>query len=321
MFHGKWIVDGHADILYRMGKEKLAFYDHENRLHQNYQHLQASGVDLQVFVTFVEPEQTASEQLFEVLDSLHRFRNEVERTDRVQAVLSVQDLQRVLQNGHTGGILSLEGADALNGRISILSTLFQLGVRLIGLTWNGANCVADGVGESRGAGLTQFGRDVVKEMRSLGMVVDVSHLAPRGVWDVLDLYDGPVVASHSNAMSVYAHRRNLTDDQIRAIAASGGVIGATFVPDFIGRSEFLTTDDIMKHIDHLLTVAGEDSVAIGSDFDGIESTLQDLRNGSDYPRLLEKIERRYGSTVLAKVGGENWLRVLMQVLPQGDCES
>ncbi|MCI0183661.1 dipeptidase [Sulfoacidibacillus ferrooxidans] len=315
MFNGKWVVDGHADILYRMGEEKLAFYDEDNALHQNYRHLQASGVDLQVFVTFIEPDVTASEQLFKVLDSLHRFRSEVERSDTIQAVLTTQDMQRVLHSEMKGAILSLEGADALNGRMSVLYTLFQLGVRLIGLTWNGSNCVADGVGESRGAGLTQFGRDVVKTMRTLGMVVDVSHLAPRGVWDVLDLYQGPVVASHSNAMAVFAHRRNLTDDQIRAIAASGGVIGATFVPSFIGSSEVLTTDDLLKHIDHLLNVAGEDAVALGSDFDGIETTLRDLRNGSDYPHLLQKIERNYGSRVLAKVAGENWLRVYSQVLP------
>ncbi|PWI58248.1 dipeptidase [Sulfoacidibacillus thermotolerans] len=315
MYRGKFIVDGHADILYRMGKEKLSFYD-DNALHQNYKHLRQSGVDVQVFVTFIEPEITASEQLFAVFDSLDRFHREVERADAVQAVYTVAELHRVLQSGRKAAILSLEGADALNGRISVLHALFQSGIRLMGLTWNGANCVADGVGEGRGAGLTQFGREVVKTMRSLGMIVDVSHLAARGVWDVLDLYDGPVVASHSNAMSVFAHRRNLTDDQIRAIAASGGVIGATFVPAFIGASDVLTIEDLIKHIDHLLTVAGEDAVALGSDFDGIESTLVDLRNGSDYTGLLEKIELRYGENVFSKIAGGNWLRVFEQVLPK-----
>ncbi|MHB1628269.1 MAG: dipeptidase [Bacilli bacterium] len=315
MYNGQWVVDGHADILYRMEGEGLGFYDPDSKLQQSFSHMAASRIDVQVFVTFVEPSLTPGEQLYKVLASLDRFYREVEKPGAIAPIFSVHDLQAVLQSGQRAALLSLEGADALNGQIGVLHALFRLGVRLIGLTWNGANSVADGVGEARGAGLSQFGRDVVRTMRSLGMVVDVSHLAERGVWDVLDMYGGPVVASHSNAAAVHAHRRNLSDDQVRGIAATGGIVGATFVPGFIGDKNVLDSEDLLRHIDHLLTVAGPDGVALGSDFDGIDTTLADLRNGSDYPLLLEKLERRYGAEVLAKVAGGNWLRVFSQILP------
>ncbi len=315
MYNGQWVVDGHADILYRMEGEGLGFYDPDSKLQQSFSHMAASGIDVQVFVTFVEPRLTPSEQLYKVLASLDRFYREVAKPGIIAPVFSAHDLQAVLQSGQRAALLSLEGADALNGQIGVLHALFRLGVRLIGLTWNGANSVADGVGEARGAGLSQFGRDVVRTMRSLGMVVDVSHLAERGVWDVLDIYGGPVVASHSNAAAIHAHRRNLSDDQVRGIAATGGIVGATFVPGFIGDKNVLASEDLLRHIDHLLTVAGPDGVALGSDFDGIDTTLADLRNGSDYPLLLEKLERRYGSEVLTKVAGGNWLRVFSQILP------
>ncbi|MCY0876400.1 MAG: dipeptidase [Firmicutes bacterium] len=317
MHNGIFTVDGHADILYRMGEEKLSFYDADSVLHQSYSHLRASGVDLQVFVTFVMPNVTPSEQLYQVLASLHRFTTQVERVGAVRRITTVQQLdEQVLKpDGSIGALLSLEGADALNGQIAVLHALFGLGVRLIGLTWNGANCVADGVGESRGAGLTQFGRDVVSTMQELGMVVDVSHLAARGVWDVLDMTHKPVIASHSNAQAVHLHQRNLTDDQIRAIAQTGGVVGATFVPAFIGSETPLTSDHLLKHIDHLLSVAGENGVALGSDFDGIEKTLADLRSGEDYPRLYDLLEARFGANTFAKMAGGNLLRVLRAILP------
>ncbi len=318
MYQGQFVIDGHADILYRMGHENLDFYDDGSTLHQSYKNLRASGVDLQVFVTFVEPKNVPAQQLYHVLASLHRFHMQVERVGFVTPVYTSRDLEALVQGERRaiGALLSLEGADALNGEISVLEALFQMGIRLVGLTWNGANSLADGVGELRGAGLTHFGRTVVTRMNELGMVVDVSHLAARGVSDVLEICTKPIIASHSNAAAVYAHRRNLTDEQIVAIARSGGVIGLTFVPSFVGDAASLTTDDLMRHLDHLLEVAGPQGVSLGSDFDGIEQTLQDLRCGQDYPTFLEKIERKYGLDVLRKVAGENLIRVLKNVLPR-----
>jgi membrane dipeptidase len=255
-----------------------------------------------------------------VLESLDRFRRDVERPGIVETILTRSDLNRMESGLREGdatryALLSVEGAEAIDGRMAVLEAWFRLGVRLVGLTWNGANCVADGVGELRGGGLTGFGREVVARMQELGMVVDVSHLSVRGVSDVLDMTVRPVVASHSNALSVHRHRRNLDDDQIRGIAATGGLVGATFVPAFIASAETVTVDDLLRHVDHLLTVAGPDAVGLGSDFDGIETTPQGLRGGADYPALLDALQTRYGDDVCHKLYGANWLRVLSAVLP------
>lgn len=316
MYRGYPVIDGHADILYRMEKENIRFYDAESPLHQNYHHLHASGVDLQVFVTFVDPHGSLGDQLLRVLRSLHRYKAEVARPGVVTTIYSKEDLEAApWTNGSKAALLSVEGADSLQGEISVLHTWFALGVRLVGLTWNGGNCVADGVGEPRGAGLTAFGRTVVATMNDLGMLIDVSHLAPQGVDDVLAQSRQPIVASHSNACAVYDHRRNLRDEQIRAIASRGGMVGATFVPAFIGAGNHISSSDLLRHIDHLLTIAGPDAVGLGSDFDGIATTPVDLRNGSDYPAFLEALWVRYGEAVCGKLFGGNWLRVLGAVLP------
>ncbi len=314
MYRGLNVVDGHADILYRMESEGLSFYGDDSALHQSAFRLQQSGVDLQVFVTFVDPVVTPSEQLYKVLASLHRFHAEVEKTGSLEMITSGSDIDQLFARRTKGALLSLEGADALNGQIAVLHALYRLGVRWIGLTWNGANSLADGVGEARGAGLTQFGKEVVVEMQRLGMVVDVSHLAWKGVEDVLTLTKKPIVASHSNAFAVYPHRRNLPDELISGIARSGGTVGITFVPHFIGEKNELSIDHVIPHVEHLLHIAGTDGVALGSDFDGITETLVNLRSGEDYPYFLDRLITEFGIDIARKVAGENLLRVLRSVI-------
>ncbi len=315
MVNGWQVVDGHADILYRMGKEALSFDDANSPLQQGALRLERSGVDVQVFATFIEPHLTPCEQLYRVFASLYRFRREIEAQGVWKAVTSVAEMDERLRQEGKCAFLSLEGADALNGEIAVLDALFRAGVRWLGLTWNGANCLADGVGEERGAGLTEFGKEVIVEMQRLGMVVDVSHLAWRGVEDVLQRSNRPVVASHSNAHAVFPHRRNLPDELLQGIAASGGTVGMTFVPQFVGYRDHLAVDDLLPHIEHLLRVAGVDGVAFGSDFDGIEETLVDLRSGEDYPQFVDRLIKEFGEQTARKMAGENLLRVLRTTLP------
>ncbi len=314
MYRGLKVLDGHADILYRMETEGLSFYDADSKLQQSAAKLQKSGIDVQVFVTYVDPSFTPSEQLYKVLSSLHRFHTDVEKNGAVELVTTSGDIEKLIASRTTGAILSLEGADAINGQIAVLHALYRLGIRWIGITWNGANSLADGVGEERGAGLTNFGKEAVAEMQRLGIVVDVSHLAWRGVEDVLSMTKKPMVASHSNAHAVYPHRRNLPDELIQGIVQSGGTVGVTFVPHFIGGNESQSIDDLILHMEHLLRVAGPDGVALGSDFDGITETLVNLRNGEEYPALLDRLIDEFGMEIAKKVAGENLLRVLRNTI-------
>lgn len=308
-----FLVDAHADILYRMETEHADFYDPASPLHLSYPKMEAAGIDLQVFALFVDPPYTPYEHLAKLLEYIDTFRTDVCRERGIHQVMSYADMERNARLSLKSALLSIEGGDFLTTDVRLLRVLYSLGVRAMGLTWNNGNAIADGVGEKEDRGLTEFGRTVIEEMNRLGMVIDVSHLAPKGFWNVLELTSDPIIASHSNAKVIHNHRRNLDDDQIRGLIRNGGVIGITFVPYFITNGDAYLTD-LLRHVDHILELGGEDHLGIGSDFDGITETMVDLTSGFDYPRLLDVLEKEYGANLTAKICGRNFMRVFRQVL-------
>ena len=200
----------------------------------------------------------------------------------LRVIRSVADLDAALAAEQLGLVLHLEGCAPLRGSLDLLHELHALGVRSVGLTWNPRNEVADGVGVTDPHGLTRFGRDVVRELGRLGLVIDVSHLAAPGFWDVIELAEGPIVASHSNADAVHAHVRNITDDQARALAATGGVVGLCCFPLFIGKPA--TLDRLLDHAEHLAALVGPAHLAVGPDYaDGvIDAFLADMSGDAVY---------------------------------------
>jgi membrane dipeptidase len=308
------LIDGHADILWRMETEGLDFHKEGSELQLSYERICQAGIDLQIFALWAGgTRKTPDEQLKMILGMIDMFYEQVCVRGKMKPVLSRVDLVKNIERGVRSGLLSIEGGDCLQNDIRILRMLYRLGVRAMGLTWNHSNCLADGVGAEVDKGLTSFGREVVREMNRLGMVVDVAHLAPRGFWDVIELSEAPVIASHANAKAVQGHVRNLDDDQLRALFAKGGLVGVTFVPSFIKSGEVAIVD-LMRHIDHILSLGGEDSLGLGSDFDGIDNTMIDLRHGGDYPRFLEMVVKAYGDDVARKIWGGNFKRVLENIL-------
>ena len=175
--------------------------------------------------------------------------------------------------------------------------------------------MGDGVAErDTCGGLTSFGKDVVREMNRLGMVVDVSHLSVNGFWDVEKTAEMPYIASHSNARGVCSGARNLSDDQIRAIAGHGGVIGINLFSPFVADKERVGLEDVMRHIDYIIKLAGDDCIGLGCDFDGIDKTPVDLQNISHLKKLLDRIEKEYGKETADKIAEKNFLRVLKKIL-------
>jgi membrane dipeptidase len=266
---------------------------------------------------------------------------EVEACDELTILRSVGDLDAALEVNRIALLLHLEGCRPLMGSVAGLHELYELGIRSAQLAWNGANELADGVGVPSAGGLTPLGREVVREMQRLGVLVDVSHLAPAGVADVLELAERPVVASHANAAALEPHPRNLDDDQIRGIAASGGVVGLCFVPVFIGTDA--TVDRLIDHADHIAALVGADHIALGPDYVemALPTMLADMGNDpmyggagdgelpewADFPEGLKRVEtlpvftaalleRGWSAADVAKVLGGNALRVLRAVLPR-----
>jgi len=217
---------------------------------------------------------------------------EIERAEgAARIVRSADELSAARSSGAIWFLLGLEGCAPLRGEIAALHAFNRLGIRCVGLTWNGRNEAADGVGVTSPGGLTDFGRRLVAECGRLGMLIDVSHLAARGLADVVEVTTVPVFASHSNARVLRDHRRNITDDQIRLIAGTGGVIGVNFHPTFLADGE-ATVADIADQVEHLVAVAGTDHVALGPDFT-YDPWRESLRGTRSYNGVPMDITQRY----------------------------
>ena len=247
----------------------------------------------------------------------HRWR--IETGGRLEPIRSWQDVDFCERYGCVGSLLTLEDAVPFGQDLGRLKEFYDLGVRLVTLTWNHENSVGWPNSTNRtvmGRGLKPFGREVVEEMNYLGILVDVSHLSDGGFWDVVRLSKKPFIASHSNARAVTSHPRNLTDRMIRAVAESGGVIGLNFCPSFLSEKKISTVAGMLRHLHHIYQVGGEDVLALGSDLDGISGKLQ--LNSCDQIEYLARALRRHGMSwrVLEKLWYQNARRVFREVLPE-----
>lgn len=224
----------------------------------------------QAMAVFI-PDDLRGEAAMEYFQSVYRlFCGEMElHRSRVARVLEGNRIDDALESCPAAAMLTVEGGAVLGGDIRGLTTLYQAGVKMMTLTWNGANEICGGC--ASGEGFTPFGRRVVARMERLGMAVDVSHLSDRGFWELCEFASRPFAASHSNARSVCGNSRNLTDDMFREIVRRGGVAGLNYYTNFIATGgKTRRIEDLLRHLFHFLELGGEDAVALGSDFDGAE---------------------------------------------------
>ncbi|MDK2887220.1 MAG: rane dipeptidase [Thermoanaerobacter sp.] len=316
LHHQSVVVDAHCDVLTAMEVQNRRLNEAGKGGHVDLERLRRGGIDLLFMAAFIAPayRERAVARAMILID---RFYSELEANgEELMMVTCYEDIAAARAAGKVGVLLTIEGGEALGGSLEVLRILYRLGVRSITLTWNGRNELADGVAEegTRG-GLTRFGREVVREMNRLGMLVDVSHLSEAGFWDVLEVSSRPVVATHANSRYICDHRRNLSDEQIRALAAQGGVIGLCFYPPFVHPTQ-PSLSKLLDHLDHMVQVGGIGCVGIGSDFDGIEEAIPELKDVSCLPLLTEALyQRGYRAEEISAILGGNFLRVLHQVLP------
>ncbi len=314
------VIDAHCDTALLAAEGNYDLAERHDTRHLDFPRMREGGVTAQIFAVFVEqrhlPAQ-ATRRALQVIDAVYRQVESSQGSARL--VTRAADIEAAKADGALGVILGLEGAEALEGDLGVLRTFHRLGVRNIGLTWNFRNQAADGVAEERtGGGLTTFGVALVEEMNRLGIVVDIAHLSPAGVEDVLTISQAPIIASHANARAVCDHRRNLTDAQLEKIARNGGVVGVTFVPPFVdGADGGATLQRVLDHVDHMVRVMGDDHVGLGSDFDGFfgEEGTAGLEDVSRMPAITAGLlERGYSEDSVQKILGGNFLRVFRQVM-------
>lgn len=288
--------------------------------------LRAGGCHLQLFAIFMPPPEEAEAPDYPGDDAyIEALRTIFARTVQRHAELlapakSLSDVEENAARGLISGMLSLEDGRAVRGSFDNLRDLYDAGIRVLGLTWNHANCFGfpnSPDPEIMGQGLTPFGREAIPFMESLGMLIDVSHLSDGGFWDVVHLSRRPFIASHSNCRAINPHPRSMTDDMIRALADRGGVMGLNFCPAFLTQDTAArgsAVDDLARQLRHRIRVGGLECAAIGTDFDGISGDLE-IPSADRMPFLFEALQQRgFTSLELDHLCWQNVSRVLREFL-------
>ena len=243
---------------------------------------------------------------------LATIQREVDKHKRmIRLAYSAEDVEANRDSGKMSAILTIEGPAGFDFDPELLENLHQIGFRMSTLGWNEKNVLTGS--HVTGGGLTDKGREYVKEAQRLGILVDVSHISDEAFWDILELTQAPVVASHSNSRFVCNHSRNLTDDMFRAICRTGGVAGINQYAEFLG--EHPTLDTICDHVLHLLELDPDGKhIALGGDLDGCEAFSEGFEGVQSYPSLAQRLlERGLTEDMIRDIFWNNALRVLRSV--------
>ena len=353
------LFDGHNDLPWAIrqsptARGNVAAYDLRTRTegHTDLERLRQGMVGAQWWSVYLPGDWADSGYARVQLEQIDIARRVIERyPDRFELALTAADVRRSFAAGKIPGMLGMEGGHAIENSLGALRSFHDLGARYMTLTHNVTLDWADAAsGPFPHGGLTDFGREVVREMNRLGMVVDLSHVSPGTMSDALNTTQAPIMFSHSNAFALANHVRNVPDSILRRMPANGGIVMVTFVPGFISqplinhsrrlaalRQELAarhgtdttaarraveqwqqdnpapraTLGEVADHIDYIRSVAGADHVGIGGDFDGISTVVMGLEDVSTYPALFAELARRgWTEADLRKLAGENMLRVL-----------
>ncbi|MBQ7874239.1 MAG: membrane dipeptidase [Oscillospiraceae bacterium] len=235
----------------------------------------------------------------------HYFRDQLaEYPQYFEQVNTAADIEKITKSGKTAAILTVEGGRVLGGKIGRLEKLREDGVKMMTLTWNGENEIGKGSVE-QGFGLKPFGIEVIKEMERMKMIIDVSHLSDAGFEDVIKNVGCAVAASHSNLRSICGHRRNLTDEYFKEIIHRGGIVGINFYKGFLNENEERASlDDIVKHVEKMLLLGGENTVCMGSDYDGCD-VVDGIKKLNDVTKLYNIITKEFGENLAEKIFWKN----------------
>ncbi|HSL88320.1 MAG TPA: dipeptidase [Ignavibacteriaceae bacterium] len=349
------LVDGHNDLLlhyyyYKDLKGNLDEHDISKRTtgHTDISRLREGKVGAQFFTVFSMDKNAVTKTLMETIDCFYRI---VDRyKDDFIFAKSSHDITTAFQNGKIAMLMNIEGGEEIENSLPLLRLYYELGVRYMTLTWNHTHDWADaGLDSTKHNGLNEFGKEVVREMNRLGMLVDISHVSDDVMRDVFEVSESPVIYSHSNARKFANTNRNVTDEILMKLKENNGIIMLSFVAFFVTQeyadwfaiydsvySSFkkenretarekieewkkispaptVIISDLADHFDHIKNLIGVDHIGIGSDFDGFSDTIENLDDCSKFPNLFAELARRgWTESELKKIAGENFLRVFKE---------
>lgn len=332
------IADMHCDTIYEIYERREKGEECgilENSLHIDLGKMKRGDYLLQNFALFVpkgdiEGKMPLPEYAFRLADVF--FTEMRKYPDQIGIVKSYQDIEENRKKGRMSAMLTMEEGAACEGKLEYLRIFYELGVRMFTFTWNHPTELAwpnhvimhgfqAGFCEpDTEHGLTEKGFEFLEEMERIGMILDVSHLGDKGIYDVIAHAKKPFVASHSNARALCGHVRNLTDEMIRGIAQKGGVIGMNFAPAFLrdekdwGSPKAVSVEDVVRHIRHMIQVGGMECVGLGSDLDGCKISFE-IESAADMPLLINCLEKNgFTASQIDKICFENVLRLYKEVL-------
>lgn len=326
-------IDLHCDTLMKIinalykGKEEQTLASN-TIASVDFKRLRGSNALAQFFAIFLPPEKIFKEMGMEPIPddeyinlAAKLLKSSVEEnSDIIKMAYSYDDILKNESENKMSAMLTIEDGRSVDGNLEKLDMYYDLGIRLITLTWNYENSI--GYPNSKDPevmkrGLKSFGRETVEYMNEIGIIVDVSHLSDGGFYDVAKISKKPFVASHSNARELSPHPRNLTDDMIRILGEKGGVAGLNFCSNFLNEdieAEDSTIELMVRHLNYMKNVGGEDVIALGSDLDGITSNVE-IDSSDKMPLLFHALKKSgWSDDLIEKVAYKNVLRVIKDTL-------
>lgn len=356
--HGKSIgADSHIDTLQWVIYHNADLGKRHDVYHVDIPRLFEGGMRNPYFALYVPTYYAGSEAIRKILQLRDAMQKVLDANPaKIDLALSAADVERIQKAGKIAAVLTIESGHAIDDDLAVLRMYHRLGVRSMTLVhFRNSNWCDSSTDTPRHNGLTEFGKDVVREMNRIGMIVDISHVSDKAFYDAMAVTAKPVIASHSSCRAISDFPRNMTDDMIRRVAKNGGVVGINFGGGFLNpqdaaayrkrindqgslepnlkgkdldefaRTEFIkgylkmqptaaSLDDVVKHIDHIVKIAGVDHVGIGSDYDGIGSVPKGLEDVSRMPALTAALLKKgYSESDVLKILGGNHLRVMRAV--------
>lgn len=317
--------DGHADSFARIAFAGADFVSGvgTDGFHIDRRKMRESGLNLQLMAVYIPPEIARHQGTVTALwiaQFVHRVCDALGSECRL--IRTKSDLNSIVGNGGHHMMLTLEGIAPLLADLDLLELFSRFGFRSIGLTHNANNWAAGGCtpSDAHRYGLTDDGKAFVKRALDLGISIDCAHLSRKGFYDLLGVMNGkPLINTHACCAEFVDIERNLTNDQLVKLADTGGVVGITFVPDFLSRKKpvsEVSSEDVFRHLEHAVELIGIDHVAIGSDFDGVRFLPNDIQSLNDVPTFVQRMfDAGWSDEDVAKVVGGNWHRVLRELLP------
>ena len=321
--------DAHCDTVYRCmetGEASALEYGESREEQRRYYaasgHLRKNGghIDLergrqfrrcaQFFALFHDAAEAPADGMWAQCQRMHDFflREMADNADIARHCRTGAEVDEAVAQGKVAALLSIEGADLIDCDVHRIETVAGWGVRLLNPVWNRANVLSGTNAEEPERGLSAEGRDFIRVMEEYGIYPDVSHLSDAGFWDLVRMARRPIIASHSNARAICPHRRNLTDDQFRAIRDLGGVVGLNLSLHFVGES---TMDALVAHVEHFLALGGEKTLCLGGDMDGCEALAGGMTGMQDMPKLYDALKARgYGEALLEDIFWNNLRRLI-----------